>query len=218
MGLEKIIEKANLELRNRTWGYCQQFFEIHEIVLEGEKPKISRIGYQKDKSEIIIYYSVKEENFFFCIILNTEGEIVGIYSESLNRVYLRAESKTMNKIELENLSNLKVTGGHNVGDQKGNKKRNASWCDSVIFIEPNPEPDSFENKLEKLLHYLESDINGVKELVNKASGYIQVIMEIHNGNGMLGGPHLNINSLKRLSELGLELNFDLYVSGNYFKR
>ena len=82
---------------------------------------------------------------------------------------------------------------------------------------PNPEPDEFEDKLRKLLDFLEQDEAGIRDLVDKAEGYIQVAMDIHNGNGMIGGPTINIDCISRMKNLGLEINFDLYVGGTSFK-
>ena len=63
----------------------------------------------------------------------------------------------------------------------------------------------------------EQDKDGVKRLVDKAHGYIQVAMDIHNANGMIGGPHLDTSDIRRMNELGLSIDFDLYVGGNHFK-
>jgi hypothetical protein len=79
------------------------------------------------------------------------------------------------------------------------------------------KPDEFEDKLKKLLDHLEQDKDGIKRLVDNANGYIQVAMEIHNGNGMIGGPNIDIIHIKRMAVLGLSINFDLYVGGNKFK-
>jgi hypothetical protein len=85
------------------------------------------------------------------------------------------------------------------------------------MFEPNPEPDEFEDKLRSLLVFLQQDIEGVKLLVEKAGGYIQVAMEFHNGNTMLGGPHISPDLVKQMSLLNLGVDFDLYVGGNSFK-
>ncbi len=85
------------------------------------------------------------------------------------------------------------------------------------MFEPTPGPDEFEDKLKKLLDFLETDKVGVKNLVKKAEGYIQVAMEFHNGNSMLGGAGISKESIKRMAALNLEINFDLYVSGKTYK-
>jgi hypothetical protein len=81
---------------------------------------------------------------------------------------------------------------------------------------PNPEPDTFENKLKHLLDFLEKDIGGIKNLTDSANGYISVAMDIHNANGMIGGPHIDKESTRRLALFNLAIDFDLYLSGNPF--
>jgi hypothetical protein len=34
---------------------------------------------------------------------------------------------------------------------------------------------------------------------------------------MTGGPNPDTNDIRRMNELGLSINFDLYVGGNHFK-
>ena len=76
--------------------------------------------------------------------------------------------------------------------------------------------DEFEDKLTKLLDYLEQDNEGVEKLVNDAGGYIQVYSSFHNGNTMIGGHHLEKDHIKRLSKLNLEIDFDISADGNFF--
>jgi hypothetical protein len=94
---------------------------------------------------------------------------------------------------------------------------NGELSESFYKIVPNPEPEDFEDKLIKLLDYLEQDKEGIKELVEKANGYIQVAMDLHNENSMIGGANLSADCIRRMSNLGLAIDFDLYVAGNSFK-
>ncbi|MFO0331262.1 MAG: DUF4279 domain-containing protein, partial [Bacteroidota bacterium] len=75
----------------------------------------------------------------------------------------------------------------------------------------------FEDKLVKLLDLLETDKEGIKRLVDKADGRISVAKTFHDGNGMFGGPHLDRKTVKRLADLNLSVDFDLYADGNSFK-
>lgn len=85
------------------------------------------------------------------------------------------------------MTNLMPTEFWNKGDLKKNGK--SKYVFSNLKILPNPEPDEFEDKLKKLLDFLEQDKNGIKQLAVSANGYIQVAMDIHNGNGMIGAQY-----------------------------
>ncbi len=112
------------------------------------------------------------------------------------------------------MTTVKPTGGWDKGD-KWNDKTFRKY--TAVHFEPNPEPDEFEDKLRKLLDYLEQDKEGILSLVEKAEGHIQVAMEFHNGNTMLGGPYISKENIKRMSSLNLEIDFDLYANGKFFK-
>jgi hypothetical protein len=112
------------------------------------------------------------------------------------------------------MTKLKPTSGWNKGDAR--KSGKAFYNFTALHFEPNPEPDEFEDKLKKLLDFLESDIGGVTALADKVSVQIQVATIFHNGNTMLGGHHLDKDIIKRLAALNLEVDFDLYAEGNMF--
>jgi hypothetical protein len=75
---------------------------------------------------------------------------------------------------------------------------------------------AFDDRIRKLLDFLERDIDGVRKLANVGEGQIQVASIFHNGNTMLGGFHLDRELLKRLSSLEVEIDFDLYAKGRKF--
>jgi hypothetical protein len=117
--------------------------------------------------------------------------------------------------ELMAMTALKPSEFWNKGDRK--KYGKSTYTFSGLSFLPNPEPDEFEDKLKKLLDFLEQDKAGIKRFAEIANGHIQVTMDIHNANGMIGGPAIDKNNIRRMSDLGLSINFDLYVGGNSFK-
>ena len=137
-----------------------------------------------------------------------------VSAEPYVSIYFKAISENMDFDQLSALTLLQNTGGWSKGEKRGAGA--AFRRNSCIRFEPNPEPDDFEDKLKKLLDFLEQDMAGIQSLIQKASGYIQVAMEFHNGNTMLGGPHISLDLIKRMSLLDLGIDFDLYVGGISF--
>ena len=211
-----IIEKALSEIENKNFAVTEQFLEIHELVFEGNKPKIDRIDTESNDGTAIVYFPIKGEKFFLAIYLDTISnlEVRAVSTEPYNSVRFMASSEVLGLKELSELTTLKYSSGKNKGDKRG---QNSVWNYSFISFEPNQEPDEFEDKLKKLLDYLEQDKPGISQLIEQGKGYIQVTIEFHNGNTMLGGPHLELESIKRLGELNLSIDFDLYAGGNLFK-
>ncbi|HLP10519.1 MAG TPA: DUF4279 domain-containing protein [Flavobacteriales bacterium] len=212
---EQIIELVELEIKNKSLGVTSQYFEIHSPVYINNKPKIERID-RENKETTIVYLPVFEEKFFFSFFINNEEKrIIGVHTEPWHRVYFTATSDKLSFDKLKSLTKLIPTSGWNNGDLRpsGNSRYNFSKFNLL----PNPEPDEFEDKLKKLLDLLLTDMEGVKQLVSQANGHIQVAMNIHNANGMPGGPTIDKDSILKMSKLGLEINFDLYLEGSKFK-
>ena len=218
MSDEKIIQKAIEEIESKTWGVTQQFLDIHQVVYLGTKPKIERVDRDRNDGTAIVYFPVKEERFYLAICIETslEPEIISIYVEPYTSVCFSAGSEN---VDLEILSGMTMLVPTSVW-RKGEPKREGKPMlhkDNRIRFEPTPGPDEFEDKMKNLLDFLETDKVGVKNLVKKAEGYIQVAMEFHNGNSMLGGPGISKDTVKRMAALNVEIDFDLYVSGKTYK-
>jgi hypothetical protein len=213
---KEVKEIIAVEFLYKTLATTEQFLEIHSPVYFDNSINIARIDREGDEGVITAYLPVIGERFYFAVYIDAESkQIFNIGSESWNRVYFRAHSEIKTEDELKSLTELKPTKSWNKGDLRENKKKK----EKVSYVEffPNPEPDEFEDKLKKLLDFLEQDELGIRELVDKAEGYIQVAMDIHNGNGMIGGPTISLDCISRMKNLGLEINFDMYVGGNSFK-
>jgi len=212
-----IIEKAIEEIENKSGGVTEEFLKIHQLEYVDNKPVISRIDKDKPDGTIIVYFLVANEQFYLAVYLETKPEIsvCGIYIEPYHSVYFGATSDEINFKELSSITTLKVTGGWKKGDKvKWAQMYHKNTC---LRFEPNPEADEFEDKIEKLLDYLEQDKEGINQLVDIADGYVQVFSSFHNGNTMLGGYHLDLKTIKRLANLNLEIDFDICADGNFYK-
>ena len=214
---EQIIAKAIEEIESKSFGVTEKLFEIHEVVYQDGKPQVLRIDKEAEDGTVIIYFPIKDQQFYLAIYLETvpEIDVKGVDTEDYHSVYFRATSEAMSLAELCSMTKLSPTGGWSKGDKRRNGKSFYNF--SSFEFQPKPGPDSFEDKLEKLLYFLEQDKDGILNLVDKAYGHIQVASNFHNGNGMLGGHHLNKDIIRRIASLNLEIDFDLYCSGNKFK-
>ena len=214
----RIIEKAIEEIETKTFGMTEQFLKIHKIAYTDNKPKIARIDTDK-KDKAIVYFNVEDKKFFLAVYIDTKPDIkvMWINTEPYHSVYFRASSDTLSLKELAKLTSLISTRGRNKGDKKiPDTKSKIVWKRTIIDFEPNPEADEFEDKLTKLLDFLEKDKEGVENLVNNANGYIQVYSSFHNGNTLIGGHFIDKDQIKRMSQLNLEIDFDISADGNFF--
>jgi hypothetical protein len=213
---EQAIAIIENEFKQKTLGVTEQYLEIHSPVYADNKIKVDRIDREGKEGVIIAYLPVLHERFCFAVYIDPKtNKVTGVETEAYHQVYFRATSETLTAEELKEMTSLTPTESWNKGDIRKRGKSNYTFSNFIIL--PNPEPDEFEDKLKKLLDHLEQDKDGIKRLVDKANGYIQVAMDIHNGNGMIGGPNIDIINIKRMDALELSINFDLYVAGNKFK-
>ena len=211
---EKVYNLINEEINSKTLSVTEQYLGVNSLVYDDGKLKIERIDREK-QGFVIAYLPVKEERYYISFYLDilTE-EIVSVGIEPNNCVYFKAISEVMDLQQLCSLTSLIPTESWNKGDSRG--KNNQIQKFSTLIFESNPEPDEFDVKLKKLINFLEQDEEGIKVLVEKADGYIQVEINFYIGNTMLGGPTIEKDIIKRMSNLNLEINFDLYVSGEPF--
>lgn len=201
------------EFKLQRYAVTSQYLEIHAPVYVDGKLVIERIDRNGDDGDIIAYLPVEDEQFYFAIYLDAKKERVsGIATESYIRVYFTATSDSISANEFSQLTLLKPTELWNKGDLRSDGKSQHTF--SRFSIEPNPEPDEFEDKLKKLLDLLEQDKEGIKKLVDIADGDIKVAITSHVSN--CGGHHLSKNDIRRMNDLGLSIDFDLYSGGREF--
>ncbi len=211
--IENIILK---ELNDKTFAVTEQYLEIHSPIIVDGKLKIDRIDREKDNGVIIVYLPVDNEPFHFAVYIELESsEIIAFDTQAFHNVYFIATSDSYSLKELTAMTKLISTSSHDIGSKR--RRGNSIYEFSSFEICPTPEPDEFEDKLKKLLDVLEEDIDGIKQLVQMTDSCIQVASSFHNGNGMIGGHNIDYVDIKRMNEMNLSINFDIYGSGNKFK-
>ncbi len=212
-----IIEKAIGEIYLKEFGATKQLLEIHEVVYENDKPKVLRIDRESNDGSVIVYFPIKGQKFYLALWLDIEPQISvrHVNTEYYNSVCLKVTSNHCSFQGLSAFTKLKATSGWSKGDIRKTEK--SVHNSTALYFEPNPEPDEFTDKLKKLLDFLDQDREGVAKLVEKAYAQIQVVTIFHNGNTMLGGHHLDLLTIKRIAAFNLEIDFDLYAEGNFYK-
>ena len=212
----KIIKLINEEIKNPNHGVTEQFLEVHNLVFNNKVLQIERIDWNLSDNLIAVYMPVENEKFFyFTIIEKNTKKVGGISSIPHHKVYLHSTSKELSVTELKSFTKLVPTRSWDKNDFRPSGKSKFGF--SAISFLPNPEPDFFENKLNKLLNYLESDKEGITNLVDNSDSYISVVSYYHNYNEMPGGPTIDKQAIQRIGKLNLEISFDQYMVGNKIK-
>ncbi len=160
---EQVMGTIEHELTVKTLTVTEQYLEIHSPVYsQSNNLKIDRIDRERKDEIIIAYLPVLDEKFYFAVYIDSNTQkIISFSTEAYHRVYFRATSEGLSERQLKSMTKLKPTESWNMGDLRKNGKSKYTFS-SIKFL-PNPEPDEFEDKLQKLLDFLEQDKNGIRE-------------------------------------------------------
>lgn len=215
MSDKEIISIALAELEEQTFAITRQYLEIHEVCpVEGsyEPLHIKRLDHKTAQ----VYFSIVDEKFWFTFYINLEQKrIQSVDMVPFCEVYACIYSDNSSVAELTTMTCLVPSETREKGEI--NKFGNHRYQESTLIFKPNTKPDDFENMLEALLSFLESDLQGMQTFTTNELGVIRVHMIFHKGNGILGGMSLSKDHMRRIAQLGFEVDFDLYTSGEEFK-
>lgn len=191
----------------------KQFLEEHTVARENGQPKVAGVTLAEDHASAIVYFAIANEHFYRAIDVSvTQPKVEVTWTEDWHRISFHATSELLDVQQLSALTSLLPTHIQHKGDERDKWK----WPYRAIKFEPNPEPDSFETKLEKLLTFLAQDAAGTRSVVDKGEGYIHVISEFYNGNTSLASVHFTKATVHRMAVLNLAIDFNMYAVGNKF--
>lgn len=212
----EFIKIAIEELLNKRFDFTKQFLLVHQIVIENELPIISRIAIETDNNHAAVYFSVKDEKFFFVIYLQIQPniQVKFVNVENAHRVYFTATSRTKTYQEMLSLLNLDPLEGYSIGNRKNFIGK--SHDHSRIIFEPiKNQAYDLNHKLYILLEALNLDKQNVINLAQLSNAYIS----IHRYQYVSGHAGINFpqNIIQQLSDLKLSIDIDSYVVGNLMK-
>jgi hypothetical protein len=164
------------EINAKTWGVTRQFLEIHDVVYQEDQALIERIDRDRPDGAVVAYLSVKDQKFHLAMIVEDRPApaITGVYIEPYSSVYFRAFSDSLDLARLAAYTELTPTASWHKGDSRG--LSSAIHRYNSLRFEPNPEPDTFEDKLDKLLDFLEQDPDGIRSYF----GFDNPLIHSHN--------------------------------------
>ncbi|MDR0322617.1 MAG: DUF4279 domain-containing protein [Treponema sp.] len=223
---------ADNEINNPQWGLSKQFIEVNEFEKTNNEYVYERysIGDQtltminrNDSSknieynyyEIVFYYKIKDEHYFFGIGVDiNKNDVARVFMRNATYCYLEAQSSEMTLEEMAKLTNLKYSEGGTKGE-KTNRGRGYYGCSWITYKFLNETSYELEECLNILLDELEKDKEGVKKLVEKTDACINICKyQYVSANA---GIDIDKRTIQRLNELNLELMIDMYCTGEYMK-
>lgn len=214
MNQNEIIKIVKKELDRPTVGFVKQFLEIHEIQKNAGEPVIVRIETRTREKTALVYLAVKKELFYFLIWMDLKTKkAVWADTEIYSKLTLVAYSRSLSIESMQKLTKIPATKTRKKGEMLNSKLKRK---ENQLIFESQIIPDNFETHLTKFIKFLEKDAKGIKKLSAKADVQLHVMLNFHNGNGMLGGFSFSPSILNRLVTMGINIDFDMYATGNKF--
>jgi len=208
---DKYISVSIKELLNPTFAVTKQYLAVMELELDDGNPKIERISI--DSQTVSLYFRIKDERFYIVvnILVNNPSKPNWVWIENAHRVYLTATSENKTYNELASYLSLSPLSGWSKGDV--NKINQRPYKFSRVSFEPiTNEAYGLEEKLEDLLSELMKDKDGIRLLSKNSDAYISICR--HQYISSNAGIHFDMDVIKKLSDLGLEVDIDTYITGN----
>lgn len=217
MNKTQYINKAIEEILNPQFETTKQYLEVCELAMENGRPKVARFSENHYEDVVAVYFEVKDERYFIEVHL-TKGpsiEVDFVWTESGHRVYLTARSKDLTFDELSKyIGKFGPLTGWSIGDVR--EKSTSRYDFSRVSFEPiKNEAYGLDEKLNLLLHELEKDVEGVRELSENSNAIISVCRHQYiSGNA---GTGFDIETIHRLNNLNIGIDIDTYIVGNRIK-
>lgn len=192
---ETVREKAIQELLTPTWELTKQFLNTFDVEKDNGLPRIARIDTADSDGRVVVYVPIKNERFYLALYFDTivQIELVDVGTEAGTDVYLWVYDSS--KIIKDEFPYRPIQ----IGDK------------NFTYSLDSSEPDDFEDKLNQLLDKLESDKIRFVEFSTKT--HISLNIAYYGYKDQMWGIHLDKKTIKRLADLNIDFDFDIYAGG-----
>jgi hypothetical protein len=191
----------------------KKYLSVNSIILENGIPKIQRIDSDSEDGTVIVYFPIKEKEYFFAIKLKPEPDYEVKWStmEAGNAVFLVVVSEKYNLNELKKIISFNPTEYWNKGEKIPFSNMPAK--NTFLSFDPvNERADQFQDNLHKLLEHLEPHKESIITLSKTTNTFIQV--HWYGYVGSISPINLNNNLVNKISSFNLSIEFDINVSGD----
>jgi hypothetical protein len=208
MGIEEtVVEIAKQELAKPTLSDVARLLKVHKLAMVNDQLSSARVKIDDKNQRAQVYFDIEDEPYYFVLTVDYENKTIGsVYIETKYRVYLRIISNDIPPSYITNCIGIIPT-------ETGLKKAHHKEGMNFWHFEPQKDiPDTVECKLEYLLDTIE---NKKQNLISLESQNCIAVIEIcYEGyTDWLSGLHFDFDSLKRIVDLGLHIDIDMYASG-----
>ncbi|WP_028580891.1 DUF4279 domain-containing protein [Desulfogranum japonicum] len=217
MNIAKIKEIAITEIITPKLKVTEQFFAVHDI---DDKDPIKYI--ERDDEQYLVFVGIKNEPFYWVVKIEEKNNtpiVTWGHCNPYSRIYFSITSSSIPPETITRKLKLDPTRSGKKGEtwqsRKGPVPGRIFKEDLWQYEENLPDALDFEDKLNSMLDLLSRKSQELLAIGQGSYMSINVAHYVHVQ--YTWGWHLNNKQLSHLNGLGLELDVDLYASGNWFE-
>ncbi len=205
-----LLQIALYEISSPTLDFTQQFLNRYKLKIENDVLKLFNTNNELFPGSTVFFFKHEYKDFYLAIQIGdaTPHNVISSWVEPRYSTWFRAMSEDLNFSELSAYTKISPNDGWTKGDPIPN--RTVLQRFSAFFVEPDAEIMNYNAQLESLLNILETDSEGIVALTHASECTIRVTTTFFK---QLGVPHrhtISATTLKRLHQLNLEIDFDVY--------
>ena len=207
----EIRKAAIAEIINPTFEQTKQFLSSNKVIFQDGIPVIENIVIKEKEKIAYVYFAIEDEPFYLQvnIDIDTIATPSFMFMSPGSRVYYTAVSDESNLNQMLSTIDFEPT----LKWEKG-QKRNVSgtYNHSRIIYEPIKMMSvEVEDKFSTLIDFLWLRKERIQKLSKICDGVIQVAY--YGYKEQMWGIHHDKELIRKISELGLSIDIDLYASG-----
>lgn len=207
------IRKAIDELHCKSNNVTQILLSTHCVKYQNDKPIVVNVQYVEEVNHAVVSFELEEVDFYLSLLVNDDdGEVIPYAASQYKISLLTSADKGIE--ELLSMTVLVPDSWEDRDDSIGDDGEHEDG--SALYFEPNPGWGGFAEKMDKMLTYLETDVEGVRRLVAEANAFLHVCNCYHVKYIQNEAMELDKKTMSRLVALGLSVNFENQAEGEYF--
>ena len=217
MSEKKIKDAAIEEVLNPTFELTKQFLMVNELVYKDGVPFIEDIFINNVEGKAAVYFPVNNESYHFVVYISIKGSFEPLWMEmspgNVVELVVVSENHSLDMILKE------IDFKPQKQWEKGERERPAKpvVCDhsGFVFSLENRKTGELENKLKQLIDFLIQRRESILALSDIAT--VEISITYYGYKDQMWGIHLEKDMIKKMSELNISFDVDLYASGKDLK-
>jgi hypothetical protein len=217
MTREEAIRSAQTELLERNLEETAAVLRLNPLLLENGLPHCAGIDWNSGPDTVLVYFDVVGQPYYVLVVVTSSpeegGEVHSVSVSAAIRVLLKIRSRAVRPSDITAELGLQPTSTYDAATAI--RRRHGSFGEINEWVyEQDPDlPGDVECKVEGLMGHLADVRPRIRLLSEHSQVRVSVVYHGWRGNAQFGGWILPQTVLTEISNLGADLEFDVYATG-----